>query len=211
MSGLAGLLLSFLLLYKYPVLFGIIFAAAVIVPFPTNTLLLAAGAFASQGYFNFFLSLTVAVIANMLGDSVGYYIARRYGKAALTLLHIRVPSYIERLEEYVRRHPGPTIFLSRFAGTTDSVANILAGFIDIPFGIFLWYDFLGNVVSTGGVLYIGYILGINWQSFTGLFDIAGWAVSALVVLLVLVIIIWHKNRTRKRHAAHSGYTSRHKP
>ena len=80
MSNFVALLLSFLLLYKYWALFAVIFVAAVLVPLPTNSVLLAAGAFASQGYFSFWLSLAVAVGANIAGDCFDYFLARRYGR-----------------------------------------------------------------------------------------------------------------------------------
>ena len=49
MSSILSPLLSFLLLYKYVGLLVFTFADAVILPLPGNTILLATGAFASQG------------------------------------------------------------------------------------------------------------------------------------------------------------------
>jgi membrane protein DedA with SNARE-associated domain len=194
MSSFVALLLSFLLLYKYWALFAVMFVAAVILPIPTNSVLLATGAFASQGYFSFSLSLVVAVGANILGDCFDYFLARRYGRRVIHMLHIRIPSYIERLEEYVKRHPGPTIFLTRFVGTADPLANVLSGFVGISFGTFLLYDFLGNVVSIGGVLYAGYFLGIHWQDFSTFFSIAGWILLGFIVIAALAVALWYRNR-----------------
>jgi membrane protein DedA with SNARE-associated domain len=194
MNSFVALLLSFLLLYKYWALFAVMFVAAVVLPIPTNSILLAAGAFASQGYFSFSLSLIVAVGANILGDCLDYFLARKYGRPVIRLLHIRIPSYVERLEEYVKRHPGPTIFLTRFVGTADPLANILSGFVGIRFGTFLLYDFLGNVVSIGGVLYAGYFLGIHWQDFSMFFSIAGWILLGFIVIAALAVALWYRNR-----------------
>jgi membrane-associated protein len=196
MSGFVGLLLSFLLLYKYWALFVIIFLAGVIVPFPSNSLLLATGAFASQGYFSFPLSLTIATVANILGDCTDYFLARRYGKRALRLLHISLPSYIGRLEGFVRRHPGPTIFVTRFVGTVGETVSFLAGFIPVPFGTFLVCDFLGNIVSIGVVLYAGYFLGIYWQDYSDLFSILGWILLGTTLIAALGIALWYRNREK---------------
>jgi membrane-associated protein len=198
MSGFVALLLSFLLLYKYWALGIVIFISAVILPLPTNSLLLAAGAFASQGYFSFSLSLAIAVGANMLGDCFDYFLARRYGRRAIAMLHLRMPAYIERLEAYVKHHPGPTIFLTRFVGAADPLGNVFAGFVGVPFGLFLWYDFLGNFVSIGGVLYAGYFLGIHWQDFSTLFSIAGWVLLGATVIAALAVALWYRNYNRAR-------------
>jgi membrane-associated protein len=197
MSTFAAALLSFLLLYKYWALVVIFFFSALILPLPTSTVLLAAGAFASQGYFNFFLSLGVIVGSNMLGDYVGYFIARRYGRRAFHILHIRVPTFIERLESFLKKHPGPTIFLTRFAGTTDVITNLLSGFGGVSLATFLLYDFLGNLASDGGLLYAGYFLGVHWQDFTGLFNITDYILIGVVVIAALSVVMWH----RKSHAA----------
>jgi membrane protein DedA with SNARE-associated domain len=198
MNGFLALLLSFLLLYKYWALFGIIFFAAVIVPFPSNSVLLAAGAFASQGYFSFFVSLLVAVGANILGDCVDYFLARRYGHRALHLLHIRLPTYIERLEGFMKRYPAPTIFITRFVGTVEEVVSFLSGYTSVPFGMFLVYDALGNIVSIGAVLYAGYFLGNNWQDFSGLFSTAGWILLCTVVIAALAVALWYRNYNRAK-------------
>src|ERR1700733_15170510 len=114
MNAALGAFLSFLLLYKYVALFAFIFTAAVILPLPDNSILLATGAFASQGYFEFWISLLVALVANVAGDLVGYFLAKRWGKAALSRLRVRVPWYIDRLDGYLKKHPRRSIFLTRF-------------------------------------------------------------------------------------------------
>jgi membrane protein DedA with SNARE-associated domain len=196
MNGFLALLLSFLLLYKYWALFIAVFLSAVILPLPTNSLLLAAGAFASQGYFSFPVSLATAMGANVLGDCFDYVLARRYGRRAIKMLRVRVPSYVERLEAYVRQHPGPTIFLTRFVGSADPLGNLISGFVGIGFGTFLVWDVLGNLASIGGVIYAGYFLGANWQDFSGLFSIVGWILLGLVVTAVLAGAVWSGRRKR---------------
>ncbi len=199
MNSLLAPLLSFLLLYKYWALFVAIFVAAFILPLPTNSLLLAAGAFASQGYFSFWISLTTAVVANCLGDSFGYFVAKKYGMRALKIMHIKTPSYFGRLEKQIVNHTAPVVFLSRFFGTADSVVNLLAGFIGIPFWKFIIYDFIGNLVSTGAVLYAGYFFGTNWQGFSSLFSVIDWVGLAIIIAIVIGITLWYKkNKARRR-------------
>jgi membrane protein DedA with SNARE-associated domain len=192
--SIVGFLLSFLLLYKYYALFGVIFVSAIILPLPTNTILVATGAFASQGYFNFGASLVVALIANMLGDCFDYFLARTYGRRALDILHLKLPSYIESLERFIKEHPRPTIFLTRFAGIADPITNILSGLIPVPVAVFLLYDFLGNLVSMALFLAIGGFLGIYWQQFSGIFSALGWGFFAIVALAAIGIVFWQRKR-----------------
>jgi membrane protein DedA with SNARE-associated domain len=192
-SGLT-FLLSALLLYKYWALFIAFILAAIIIPIPVNTLLLASGAFASQGYMSFSISLIVVVIGNVIGDCIDYLLARIYGRSILHKMRIRVPSYIERLERFVGKYPGSTIFITRFVGTIEPLTSLLCGFIGIGFVIFIVYDILGNIVSNGLVLYAGYILGSYWQDFTGILNITNYILMAVIILIVILALIWQKNK-----------------
>ena len=197
MSNVVPFLLSSLLLYKYWALFAVFFFSGLLLPIPTSTVLLATGAFASQGYFNFFVSLAVIVGANVLGDYTGYVVARKYGHRAFSIMHVRVPAWIERFEAFFHKYPRSTIFITRFIGTTDVLANLLAGFGSFSLGTFLLYDFIGNLVSNGYLLYAGYFLGVHWQDFTGLFNITDYILLAVVIMIVLAIFIWNKKRGRR--------------
>ncbi len=198
MNDFLGTLLSLLLLYKYFALFAVIFSAAVIVPLPTNSLLLAAGAFASQGYFSFSISLIVSVVANIAGDSFGYFLARKYGRLAIRFLHVRMPSFVEKLEQYLRSHTGLTIFVTRFFGSLDSVANIFSGLVGISFKKFLFYDFLGNFVSICGVLYAGYLLGVHWQDFSKFFDVGEWVLCGVIIIIFAGYFFWSARRRKRK-------------
>ena len=194
MSNILTFILSFLLLYKYWTLFVVFFFAGLILPIPTSSILLATGAFASQGYFNFFISLLVIVGANVLGDYVGYFVAQRYGRKAFQIMHVRVPVWIEKMEDFIRKYPGPAIFITRFVGTTDVIANLLCGFSGVSVLTFIFYDFIGNLVSDGSLLYAGYFLGIHWQDFTGILNVTDYVIIGVVVVGVLSIFVWRKSR-----------------
>ncbi len=192
-------LLSYLLLYKYAALFVFVFSIAVIVPLPANGILLAAGAFASFGYFNLPLSIVVSTIGSVAGDILDYSIARYYGRRVFEKFRINKHYYFERLEHGFRTHAGLTIFVTRFVGPIDLLGSLFSGSIGIPAGIFVLYDLLGNFVSTCIVVVIGYLAGSYWQNFSGLIDIAGWILLAAVVLFITLRTFLR----RHRHSQHS--------
>lgn len=187
MTSIAAVLLSWLLLYKYTLLFGVFFLSALALPLPGNTLLFATGAFASQGFMNFPLALSTALAGNVLGDVAGYVLAVLYGEDVIHRLHIK-RTYLAAVEKYVSHHPRATIFLSRFGGTLDPVVNILSGLGDVSFKTFLAFDVFGNVVSLGIVILAGYYLGDYWQTFSGVFSIVGWIVFAMLAAAGLLTI-----------------------
>jgi membrane protein DedA with SNARE-associated domain len=187
MTSLFALLLSWLLLYKYVLLFAVLFFSALALPLPGNTLLLATGAFASQGYMSLPLSLLTVLAANIAGDIAGFMLADSYGEKVIRKMHIK-RSYLDGVEKYVTHHPRATIFLSRFGGTLDLVVNILSGLGDVSLRTFVIYDSLGNLVSLGIVIAIGYYLGDYWQAFSGVVSTAGWIIFAFLAAIGIAII-----------------------
>jgi len=187
MSTIAAALLSGLLLYKYFLLFGVFFLSALALPLPGNTLLFAAGAFASQGYMNFWYVLASVLAGNVLGDLAGYLLAARYGERIVRMFRIK-RSYLDTIEGYVRKHPRPTIILSRFGGSLDPAVNVLSGMGGVPLRIFLTYDIVGNVISLFLVITAGYYLGDYWQSFSGVISTIGWILFAALAIGGIIVI-----------------------
>jgi membrane protein DedA with SNARE-associated domain len=179
-------ILSYVLLYKYYALFAIVYSAALILPLPANATLLAVGAFSSQGFFNFWISLTVAVVANTLGDLSGYGITRKYGEKVIHFLHLHRFKFFNNLREELRTDAAITVFTTRFASSLSVVANFLAGLVQVPFGTFLFYDFLGNFIEPGAALTIGYLVGSYWNDFSNIFELVGAIFAVAVVMFILI-------------------------
>ena len=187
MTSLAAVLLSWLLLYKYTLLFGVFFLSALALPLPGNTLLLASGAFASQGYMSYSVALATVLLGNVLGDVAGYTLAVMYGDDILRKLRIK-HAYLNVIERYVASHPRMTIFISRFGGTLDPLVNILSGLGGVSFKTFLLFDLLGNLVSLTLVISAGYYLGDYWQNFSDVVTTTGWIIFAILTTGAILVI-----------------------
>ena len=129
-----GSLFSYLLLYKYVALFVFIFLAGIGLPIPSSTLLLAVGAFSSQGYFNLPLSLAIALIANILGDLFDYFLMRKYGTAILKKNYhkrfsfiVKLEKYIKYLDEYIKSHQRIAIFIIKIFGISKHRCKFFVG------------------------------------------------------------------------------------
>jgi membrane protein DedA with SNARE-associated domain len=181
-------ILSYVLLYKYIAIFVVVYTGAVIIPWPANAMLLAVGAFASQGFISFWLSLVVAVVANCLGDLTDYGIARKFGERFIHKFKIDKVRFFIRLKEELITDGAVTIFITRFAGSLSSVTNFLAGFVEVPFMTFLWFDLLGNFIEPFAALTLGYAVGNYWSDFSNLLSLIAGIFAAAILLFVLARI-----------------------
>jgi membrane protein DedA with SNARE-associated domain len=164
------------------------YLGAIILPLPVNFLLLAIGAFSSQGYFNFWVSLAVAVAGNTLGDLTDYGITRKYGEAVIRFLHLSNSKFFLQLKKELRTDAAITVFTTRFAGSLSSIANFTAGLVEVPFGTFLAYDVLGNFIEPGVALALGYAVGDYWNDFSGTLELLAGIVAVGVIIFILARI-----------------------
>ncbi|MBU6501047.1 MAG: DedA family protein [Patescibacteria group bacterium] len=195
METLLGSFISYILIYRYAALFAFVFFAAVILPLPGNAMLLAIGALSFQGHFNIWLSLTVAVIANTLGDLFDYSITRKYGEDIIHWLGMGESRFFLRLKEELVVDAAVTVFITRFAGSLSPIASLLSGLVRVPFRTFIVYDLLGNLIEPAAALFIGYTAGNYWNNFSGYLSIFAGVIAVSIVIFVLVRI--HNRITAK--------------
>ncbi len=186
MDPLLTPLLSYVLLYRYAALAIVVYVGAVGAPLPVNVMLLALGAFSSQGYFSFWLSLAIAASFNTAGDLTGYAITRKWGDAIVRAFRMRQAKFFVNLERELRSDAAITVFITRFAGSLSSIANLLAGLVKVPLATFLVSDAVGNVLEPFAWLAIGYVVGNYWSDFSGISDMVGVVVALGAVMFVLV-------------------------
>jgi membrane-associated protein len=194
MDFLARTILPFILLYKYVALFLLTFLSSLAIPIPAGTLLVASAAFASQGYFNIWILFPVAMIANMCGDILSYWIARTYGEAIFD--RFRFTRRILNSKDFqlimtrIKERPGMIIFLSRFEVMATLSVNAVCGISNVPFKRYLSYEIPGVIC---GVLFygiLGYVFGDSWETVNNL--IGNFSIVIFIALLASLLLFWKK-------------------
>lgn len=159
--------------------------AGVIVP--GETLVIIGGFYARVGHLWLPGVATVAVVGAVLGDNLGYWIGRRYGRGFVER-HGRklfiTPERLESAESYYRRHGGKTVFLGRFIPVVRSVGFIVAGVAHMDWRRFIVYDVAGAVLWGVGHSVLGYALGASYQRWERYITPGGIVVLALLLLLI---------------------------
>jgi len=142
--------LSYLLIYKYAVLFVVITTASIGFPIPATALLMASGAFAAQGYFDLPSILIYGFFASIIGNVIGYFISFHYGRDILIRIGFKrmfASAKFRAIEHLFAHHSSSTIFLSRFIATgIGPVVNILSGLAKINYKVFFFYNILGGIL-----------------------------------------------------------------
>ena len=112
--------------------------------FPGTTILIAAGTLLSDGTLSAAPVLVGAVLGATLGDSVSYWIGRRFGGGIARLWPFsRNPEMLPAGIHFFAKHGGKSVAIGRFFGPIRAVIPLAAGLMQMPRG---WF-WLANVVS----------------------------------------------------------------
>ena len=146
----------------YGLLFLIVFCETglVVTPFlPGDSLLFAVGALAADtaSGLNFWIAALVLLIAAILGDTVNYWIGRKFGGWMMrTFPRIVKPSHIQKTNEFFVRYGGKTIILARFVPIVRTFAPFVAGSGEMDYKRFMFFN------VTGAILWVALILPAGW-------------------------------------------------
>lgn len=165
MNPLLQEMLPYVETYKYFAVFVFTFLGAIALPIPTGTMMVAAGFFASLGYFELLPLIVIAILGNVVGDNLGYLLARKVGLRLTKYpgFHRFRTKRLLIMEKHVQEHPFITIFLSRFLTAVAPSVNIVAGLAKMKYWRYLFYEFFGEITEVNVTVFIGFWFGEQWE------------------------------------------------
>jgi membrane protein DedA with SNARE-associated domain len=131
---------------------------------PGEAAVIIGGVLASGKHVNLVAICAVVVVAAILGDSVGYWIGKRFGDqliSAKALSHHRAD--MDRGLTMVRRRGASAVFFARFIAFLRAIMPGLAGAAEVPYGKFLIANALGGVVWGVGFSLLGWAVGYSYH------------------------------------------------
>ena len=152
--------------YGYAIVFLGVMLESAGIPLPGETILLAAGFFASQGHFSLPLVVLLGASGAMLGDNLGYWAGRRLGRPFVERYGRYLwltPERIAAGEGFFARHGDKTIVLARFISGLRVLAALFAGMSRMPWRTFIIYNAAGAALWATGIALVGYFFGHSWR------------------------------------------------
>lgn len=155
-------LLTQVINYGAPFLGVIVFIGGLGVPLPCTLLVIAAGAFARQGYLPWHTTALVSIVSVIAGDSLSYAMGY-YTREKVLVRFSHTPRW-KKAELTFRKWGAPSIFFSRFLVTAIALpVTLLSGTTRYPFKKWLTHDALGETVWIFGYGGLGYLFGSQWE------------------------------------------------
>jgi len=147
----------------YLLLFVIVFCETglVVTPFlPGDSLLFAAGVFASMGKLNVAGIIVMLCVAAVLGDTINYAVGHFLGPRIFRGENVRFlnKKHLERTHEFFEKYGSETIIIARFVPIVRTFAPFVAGMGSMSYPKFLTYNVFGgilwvNLLTLGGYMF----------------------------------------------------------
>ncbi|MBI3366602.1 DedA family protein [Candidatus Roizmanbacteria bacterium] len=197
-SFLTNLIISIISSTGYFGIFLLMTAESALIPIPSEVTMTFAGYLASIEKFNFWIVVLAGAFANLVGSWLAYRLGhwgekhivltliRKYGKYLLISEH-----EFDRSEKWFRKYGEKITFFSRVLPIVRTFISLPAGIARMNFWKFSIFTFLGSLIWSAFLSYIGFVLGKNWNSLHGYYQKFEYVIVGVGFLLV-AYYIYHK-------------------
>jgi len=173
--------------YGYAVVFVGVFLENTGLPVPGETALLAGAAMARFGRLSLPWVVVTAAGGAVLGDNLGFFIGRRYGRGLVERFGSRLGLTRKRLKQFDRffdRHGGRTVFIARFVTGLRVFGALLAGASGLRWPTFIFYNAAGAITWSTAIAIAGYSLAYSWETLERWIGRSGLIALAVVAAIV---------------------------
>ena len=169
--------------YGYLIVALFIAGEGLAIPFPTDTTLVTAAAFAAHGRLSLAAVFLVATASATLGSSAAFIIGRQGGdffERHSRRLHPRV---LTRTRDFFDRHGGAAVLAGRFIPFARMIISPMAGLSSMSFARFTFFNVSGAAIWAAVFCGVGWFFGQHPPAFGH-----GLVRAALVVTVGLAVL-----------------------
>ena len=173
------------------VLFVLLALEASGLPLPGETALIACAVLASRGALSIEWVIAVASLAAIVGDNLGYWIARKGGRKLLfstALTRGSAERYLPPAERFFAKHGGKTVFIGRFFAVLRITVAWVAGLAHMNWWRFLAWNAAGGICWATLVGLVSYYLGTAVAKAIGTYSLFAGAAAVLMVIVGYLVV-----------------------
>lgn len=188
----------------YGGVFLLMSAESALIPIPSEITMTFAGYLTTLGKFNLYAVILVGALANLFGSVLAYWLGfwgeeylvrnliKKYGKWILISEH-----EYDNSEKWFRKYGEKIVFFSRVLPVVRTFISLPAGIARMNFWKFSLLTFLGSLIWSALLTYVGFVLGKNWNSLHGYYQKFEYLIIGLIVAAA-IYYVWHKVRKLRR-------------
>jgi undecaprenyl-diphosphatase len=170
--------------YGYLIVGVFIFFEGIAIPFPTDTTVVTAAAFAAHGRLSLGILFVVCTLTAAAGTTVAFVAGRRGGTFFERHSRRVSPAVLARTRGFFDRHGGTAVIVGRFIPIARMLISPMAGLSTMSLARFTVFNLTGAALWSAVFCGVGYFFGQHPPAFG-----PGLARAALVVTVGLALLI----------------------
>ena len=170
------------------------------IPIPSEIVMPFSGFLVSQGRMDFNYAVLTGALGCTFGSLLSFWLGRvsddTWIKRWLTGWGKFVMSHeeLERGKEWLERYGSGVVFFSRVLPIIRTFISFPAGIARVKLPQFIIYTFLGSLIWSYLLTWVGFQLGENWPSIQPIFQ----KFDLIIVLVIAVGLAWVVYHCAKR-------------
>jgi len=156
---------------------------------PGESMVVIAGLLTSKGVLELGDVIWVASFGAIMGDTVGYFIGRRFGEVFFLKYgkyFFFKKEYLDEAKGFFDKHGGKTVFFGRFMAWLRAFAPVVAGISRMRYPKFLFFNVIGGIVWATTFSLVGYFVGNSWdiiKTYLGQMGILAFISGVIIIYL----------------------------
>jgi len=196
-AAISGFILYVIDKLGYPGIFFLMALQSFNIPIPSEITMTFSGFLVSQGRFGYLAVVLAGATGNLAGAYLSYKLAEFFtGKVrekSKILKFLISDINLSLAKKWFEKRGEFSVFLGRMVPIVSTFISLPAGLAKMNLKNFLTSTFLGSVIWSGVLTYLGFSFGENWSLATEYFRKFDYIVLAF---LILAFIWWLKRHIK---------------
>jgi membrane protein DedA with SNARE-associated domain len=208
MDFIVDLLIDYYGPIPYLAIFVILLLCGLGVPVPEDITLIAGGILAYYGVCDVWIMIGVGLLGVLLGDSIVFYLGKRYGRRLLKKWPFRMfidETKIQNIRGKLHHHGGKLLFTARFMPGLRSTVFFASGLLHFPYRKLIVYDGAAALISVPAIVYSVYYFGDYLEYVIRLIKRVEGGVAGVIAIAVIIITVKLWLNHKKKMAAHEHH------